>query len=60
MKTLKQLIPFWIAFAIGTLTMLFATWLHEHGYISKLWDNIITIGIGPLLFLFFLPSILKK
>ena len=60
MKTLKQLIPFWIAIAIMIIIITGSSWLFDHGYISKMNENIITIGIGVVLFLFFLPSILKK
>ena len=60
MKTLKQLIPFGIAFAIGTLVMLGSTWLYENNYINKTWDTIISVGIGVVLFLSFLPAILRK
>ena len=60
MKTLKQLIPFGIAIAIMIIIITGSSWLFDHGYISKMNENIITIGIGVVLFLCFLPSILKK
>lgn len=60
MKTLKQLIPFGIAIAIMIIVIIGSSWLFEHGYISKINENILSIGIGILLFLAFLPSILKK
>ena len=60
MKTLKQLIPFGIAIAIMIIIITGSSWLFEHGYISKINENILSIGIGVILFIFFLPSILKK
>lgn len=53
MKTLKQLTSIGIAIAIMLVFLIGLSWLLEHHYINKTWNDILSIGIGPLLFIYF-------